>query len=172
LKNYYLLLILFSSLTAQNFEIKKAEVKYYGSHYLHNWVGISNKLSGTIFFDKTSQNQSVNLQVPLVSFNSKNSSRDSNMLTYSEAYKFPKVSFNSHLIKNKNDSLYVEGTLKFHGVSKKINTIVKIDTSNGFKASGKFSIKLSDYKIDRPSLLFVKINDLVQIEYLIFIDNK
>ena len=42
-----ILIVLFLSLTsAQNYEIKGAQVKYYGSHIFGDWIGVSNDLNG------------------------------------------------------------------------------------------------------------------------------
>ncbi|SVA34839.1 uncharacterized protein METZ01_LOCUS87693, partial [marine metagenome] len=65
--------------SAQTYEIKGAQVKYYGSHVFGDWIGISNDLNGSIFYDKNNSNHKAELQVALRSLDSRNSNRDSNM---------------------------------------------------------------------------------------------
>ena len=92
----FLYLLLFVSfLSSQNYEIKGAQIKYYGTHFLHDWIGISNDLNGNVFIDNNNSEYLVELNVPLISFSSNNSNRDSNMLIHTEAFSYPEVIFKS-----------------------------------------------------------------------------
>lgn len=159
--------LFFAVISGQNIKIENAKVQYFGSHFLHKWTGVSNELSGVIFFDKNDKNHKAKLKVPLTSFDSRNSNRDSNMLTYAEAYSYPLVIFESNLIEKNGDSVLINGQINFHGITKPMTTTAKIDTTDGFKVFGSFYIKLSDYKIQRPGLMFVKIDDSIKINFLI-----
>ena len=46
-----ILILLLSTLSAQDFEINGARLNYHGSHILHDWVGTSNDLKGRVFID-------------------------------------------------------------------------------------------------------------------------
>ena len=163
-----IILILFLSLlSAQNFEIKDMKINYYGRHILHDWVGVSNDLKGRVLIDNDQSEHSVELNVPLRSFNSKNSNRDSNMLFATNALDYPKIRFKSTSINIFKDSVSVTGNLYFHGVSKKIESTAKFELFNGFSATGSFNINLSDYDIERPTLMLIKIDDEIKIEYFI-----
>ena len=164
----FLYLLLFVSfLSSQNYEIKGAQIKYYGTHFLHDWIGISNDLNGNVFIDNNNSEYLVELNVPLISFSSNNSNRDSNMLIHTEAFSYPEVIFKSTNIALNQNSAMVEGDLLFHGVTKKIKSTAVIDIANGFVAKGSFNINLRDYKVDPPTLMFIKINDIIKIEYFI-----
>jgi len=163
----FIYFLFFSALSAQNIEIKDARVQYFGSHFLHKWTGVSSQLNGYIFFDKNGKDHKARLEVPLASFDSRNSNRDSNMLTYTEAYSFPSAVFESNSIESSGDSVLINGQINFHGISKPIITSARIDTADGFKVFGSFYIKLSDYNIQRPGLMFVKIDDSIKIDFLI-----
>ena len=78
-------LLFVSFLSSQTYEIKGAQIKYYGSHFLHDWIGVSNDLNGNVFIDKN------------------NSNRDSNMLIHTEAFSYPEVIFKStNIVLNQN----------------------------------------------------------------------
>ena len=164
----FLYLLLFVSfLSSQTYEIKGAQIKYYGKHFLHDWIGISNDLNGNVFIDSDNSKYQVEINVPLISFNSNNSNRDSNMLIHTEALTYPNVRFiSTNIIVNQNSAM-VEGNLLFHGVTKKIKSTAVIDIANGFAAKGSFNINLKDYNVDPPTLMFIKINDIIKIEYFI-----
>ena len=85
--------------------------------------------------------------------------------THTEAIDFPLVTFKSDNASIKQDSLYVNGKLTFHGITKDISVVASITQQNGFQVNGGFCINLSDYNVQRPSLLFIKINDEICIDY-------
>ena len=79
------------------------------------------------------------------------------MLTYLEVFTYPDVVFVSSKITIKGENAFIDGKLTLHGITKEINTEAKLSLDNGFIASGTFSILLSDFGIERPSLLFKKL---------------
>ena len=74
----------------QTYDIKNnSKITYYGYHYTKNWEGASNKIRGKIHYDFTSNSvNNCSLRVNLSTFDSGNSNRDSNMLTYLEAFNY------------------------------------------------------------------------------------
>ncbi|MBT7525126.1 MAG: YceI family protein, partial [Candidatus Marinimicrobia bacterium] len=93
--NRLLLILLISVSFAQKIDISSSEIKYYGNHFLHSWIGISSEVKSTVIYDGLKKNGSVSIKVPLSSFDSKVSSRDSNMLFYTDAIDYPNVKFKS-----------------------------------------------------------------------------
>ena len=88
------------------------------------------------------------------------------MLYYTDALDFPEVVFKSIQANVDRDSVYIEGDLTFHGITKKIKTSAYIKIDNNPTVSGSFQINLSDFNVRRPSLMFIKIKDEVRIDYL------
>ena len=163
--NRILFLLLISISFSQKIDINSAEIKYFGNHFLHSWIGISNEVKSTVIYDELNRTGSVLIEVPLSSFDSKVSSRDSNMLFYTDAIDYPNVKFESKEISMIKDSVRIVGNLSFHGITKSISTKAKIKTLNGFKAKGSFLINLSDFNLPRPTFMFIKIDDQIRIEY-------
>jgi len=167
-KSIFLFIIPFT-IYGQMYDINNnSKITYYGYHYTKNWEGNSNNIKGVIHYnvDDNSVN-SCSLRVHLSTFDSGNSNRDSNMLTYLEVFNYPDVVFVSSNISIKGEYAYVNGKLTLHGVTKEIDTEAKLSLADGFIASGTFTILLSDFGIERPALLFKKINDDIKIEYRI-----
>ncbi len=165
MKKFLIILLLFCKSYSQNYNYFEGSISYYGSHPLHDWKGTSTSISGNVSFEPDKNNYSCMIEIPVESFKSKNGNRDSNMLIYTNALEFPKILFKSSSIIVESDSAKIAGIIKFSGKEKKINTYAAIDTKDGIQVSGNFSIKLSEFDIDRPSLMFVKIKDSMKIEY-------
>jgi polyisoprenoid-binding protein YceI len=163
--NRLVFILLISVSFSQNIDIASSEIKYFGNHFLHSWIGVSNKATSTIIYDEIKKDGSVTIEVPLNSFDSKISGRDSNMLFYTDALDYPIVKFKSSEISTVNDSVKIIGDLSFHGISKRLSTLATINTSNGFKVEGSFIIKLSDFNVSRPTFMFMKMDDLIRIDY-------
>tara|TARA_B100000287_G_scaffold196269_1_gene185416 strand:- start:730 stop:1245 length:516 start_codon:yes stop_codon:yes gene_type:complete len=161
-----LILFLFIGIAyPQSMQISDSEIRYHGIHPLHEWTGISTSASGKVNYDQSTNLGSITVSVPLNSFDSRVYARDSNMLTYTEAIDFPLVTFKSDNASIKQDSLYVNGRLTFHGITRDISVVASITRQNGFQVNGEFSINLSDYNVQRPTLLFIKIDDKIRIDY-------
>ena len=164
------LLFYCSAIFAQSPIISSSEISYHGSHFMHDWVGISKSADSKMIYDNQLNSGSVSIRVRLDSFDSRLSSRDSNMLFYADAMDHPVVLFKSTNINIKSDSVYIEGDMTFHGITKQIKTVAAMFTRESPKISGSFNINLSDYNIERPTLLFVKIADKIRIEYSFIIE--
>ena len=168
--NIFLLSIFFLSfLNASNYIVEKSQITYLGDHYLHKWEGSTSDITGNVFYDERTKQYNCSVSVPLSTFSSGNDSRDSNMLIYCKAFDFPNIIFESTSIKENDNSLDIEGIVEFAGKKKKINSIAQLNDlqDNQFSVEGEFEILLSDFEIERPSLLFVKMEDLVIIKYSI-----
>ncbi len=90
-------------------------------------------------------------------FNSGNSSLDSNAMGAVEALRFPNVIFRSNSIEHNGETIYIAGSLEFHGIKKDIEIEAEIeDTEDLIKIYTTFKVKLSDFEIKRPSLFLKK----------------
>ena len=169
MKFIYLLIFLLSFLNASNYIVEKSQITYLGDHYLHKWEGSTIEISGNVFYDDNTKQYNCSVAVPLSTFSSGNDSRDSNMLIYCKAFDFPDIIFESTSIQVNKNSLDIEGIIDFAGRKKEIKSVAQLNAlqDNQFSVEGEFEILLSDFDIERPSLLFVKMEDLVVIKYSI-----
>ena len=158
-------ILFYSAAFAQTAQISSSKITYYGSHFMHDWIGVSSSVSSKIIYNKPSNTGSVSVSIRLDSFDSKLSSRDSNMLFYTEAIDYPVILFNSNKINIKADSIFIKGDLTFHGITRQVETVATMFTSENPEIAGSLSINLSDYNVERPALLFVKISDEIRIDY-------
>ncbi len=79
------------------------------------------------------------------------------MLIYTNAIDYPNIQFKSDDLRLSSNKAEVNGTLYFGGQSKNISVELDVITGKDISFSGAFIIKLADYEITRPSLLFKKI---------------
>ena len=167
------LVILFSFflslLNASSFRIENSLITYFGVHYLHKWEGSTSDVNGVVSYNKASEQYECSISVPLSTFSSGNDNRDSNMLVYCKAFDFPYIIFQSTSIKVLENTLVIEGRIEFAGKEKEIKTSAKLNglDNNLFAIEGELDILLSEFEVERPSLLFVEIEDLVKIKYSI-----
>jgi len=162
----FTLLISFNLCSQELWKIdpNNSSIKYSGNHYLHNWNAQNNKISGLLNIEDTAI-KNIGVVAKAKDFNSGNSSLDSNAMRVVEALKYPNVIFRSSIIEYNNDRVNLEGFLEFHGIKQKLKIEGKIEnTKDLIKIHASFMIKLSDFEIERPSLLLRKVENEIVIE--------
>ena len=169
MKLVFLFSFFLSLLNASSFRVEKSLITYFGVHYLHKWEGSTSDVKGVVSYDKNIDQYECSISVPLSTFSSGNDNRDSNMLVYCRAFDFPNINFQSTSIKVNESTLEIEGKIEFAGEEKEIKTNAKLNSldNNLFAIEGELDILLSEFEVERPSLLFVEIEDLVKIKYSI-----
>ena len=107
-----------------------------------------------------------NLSCPLINMKTGDTNRDSHMLEVLGYPNSKEITLNITKMKSLPDRKYsLEGELTINSNKKALILIVDEDSSKLGKFSGKFEILLSEFKVERPSLLFVPIDDKVKIEF-------
>ena len=109
---------------------------------------------------------SVSATVDVTTFDSGNSNRDSHAMEVIDAISYPEVSFVSSSITQSGDSLRVTGKLTFHGVTRDIVAMAASKWSpDKIEVRGSFVLSLTDFKIERPSLLMIPVEDALQFTF-------
>jgi len=147
---------------------EKSSITYSMVHPLHKWDGVSKEVSSVILTDQERNKiTQVAVTVKLATFDSQNANRDSHMLEVAEGIKFPNVTFASNEIQQKEDKLLVKGKLTFHGVTRDLSfeAIRKNDGKN-IQVSGGFEVKLTDFKVEPPSILGFATEDFFKVKFL------
>ena len=140
-------------------------INYEGSHPFHTWNGKTNDIDFNINCEKEECQMSVSTK--LESFDSNNDSRDSNMLYYTESLLFPFVDIKTEYFKFNgqfNQTISTIGKLTFHGISIDIPLNIKLIKENeDHWGECNFDIKLTEFNVERPVLLMMKISDTIKI---------
>jgi polyisoprenoid-binding protein YceI len=144
---------------------KLSSITYAMKHPLHSWTAISKDLKCVLVYDINNQKiESVAVAIPVKSFDSGNSNRDSHAVEVLEALKYPNVTFSGKVISETENQIIAKGNLNFHGVSKPIEIKASKSNSSGtLSVVGSFEVNMLDYNITPPGLMGLKTNDVIQL---------
>lgn len=145
--------------------LSKGKLTYHVRFPLKKVEGISEAAKGKGHCD----NQSCEFLVacPVKSFESGDGNRDNHMLEVTKAGPFPLISVRIKLPKSVGiESFNADAEINFAGQSHTYNVSVQSRSENASRVvSGTVPLKLSDFKIERPTLLTVKIDDEVPVDF-------
>lgn len=120
---------------------------------------------------KLTMNQNIesikgDITIKSLSLRSDNDDRDKHMYEVLNIKINPEISFEIKTVK-KTDSFYkIDGLLTLNAIKKEISSLSIItEEKNLLNLSGNFSIKLSEFNIEPPSLLFLTVRDQIDIKY-------
>jgi len=104
--------------------------------------------------------------VDVTTFDSGNSNRDSHAMEVIDAIDYPDASFEGSNFVQRGDSVYAYGKITFHGVTKDVTIGAVPHWSEGkLELDGSFSLSLTEFKIDRPSLLMIPVEDSLNFTF-------
>lgn len=140
-------------------------------HKLHKVRGESKSVEAraALSADGTAR---VMVRVPVKSFLSGDGNRDEHMQEVLDAQKHPYVVYKGTTRLEAPTAfpatvdVVLDGELDFHGVKRplKVPLTLEFRSEGAVTAKGGFSVSLDEFKVERPSLLFVKIDDACRIE--------
>ncbi len=182
MKSTFLALLVALSLSAPAFagdearlfsvHLPDSELIYRLNHKLHKVVGTARPTSGRarLLPDGTLQ---VAVRANVADFDSGNANRDVHMKEATEAKKYPLIEFKGVASGVKVPDSFpakvpvvLKGQLSFHGVQKQVEVPMEVlfNSAKEITAAGRFTISLESYKVDRPSLLMIKVDDVLELE--------
>jgi polyisoprenoid-binding protein YceI len=155
---------------------------------LENFTGRTNKVSGSIVFDRTAKTGSGTIMVDGASIDTGVAVRNEHMRSanWFNFDKSPQIKFATTSVRNtQGDTYAIAGDLTLNGVTKRINTTatVKLTAANanttrmGIKGdalalSTKFKITLADYNIKSPAIDGGQVSNTVEIALKAIASNK
>lgn len=165
---------------AASYQVRAEEssLTYHLVHKLHKVNGVSKRVEGRgrILPDGLAQ---VMVRAPVESFDSGNSNRDAHMKEATDATRFPYVELKATAASVVVPSTFpvtvktsFKAQLTFHGVQQSLDVPVEITFGDATRivATATITISLDHFKVERPSLMFVKVNDDVSIEaHIVFV---
>jgi polyisoprenoid-binding protein YceI len=171
--HYFILNILLSVFfQAPTYDITTSSITYTMKHKLHTWDGTSKQVNVASKWNGDKLEQ-ISVLAKVSSFNSGLSSRDSHMIEVLDALSIPNITFSSSSIHYNGASIIVSGKLQFHGVTKDIQFNVREKKENNqLLYEGEFPVLLESFNVERPSLLFVKTDNSMNIKFALVFKNK
>jgi polyisoprenoid-binding protein YceI len=148
----------------------QSKAEYHLVHKFHEVVGTSKKCQGKARL--TDGKAQIMVRIPVQSFDSGNVNRDEHMKETVEAAKYPEVELKAlgegitpPATFPGTTQANLKGQLTFHGVQQLLELPVTLvwESPTRVRAQTKFKISLDGFKVDRPSLMFVKVNDDLEL---------
>jgi len=139
-------------------------------HKFHVVEGVSKAIEGRARILPGGGVQAM-VRAPVASFDSGNGNRDTDMRTVTDAARYPFVTLKAvgslPAIASYPAAmdLVLQGELTFHGRTKPLEVPVKVRFETPEKAvvEGAFPVSLEAFEVERPSLLFVKVEDRLDL---------
>lgn len=140
-------------------------------HKLHEVEGTTKSAMGSARILEGGTVQVV-ARADVASFDSGNGNRDSHMKEVTEAAKYPQVEFKGlgkgFVLPAQTPGkvkLSLAGRLTFHGQQQPVvvEVEVTVESDGKLKVDGTFPISLDAFKVERPSLMFVAVDDKLDI---------
>jgi polyisoprenoid-binding protein YceI len=146
---------------------KTSTLEYYMKHPMHDWTATCRNFNAAIVFNS---DKKLIEQIAVVAradaFDSGNGNRDSHAVEAIEALRYPTITFKStEILKQDQNTIQAEGFLTFHGITQKIKFTAKKKLDTQLIIEGDFVVKLSDYRVERPSLLGIKAENELKINF-------
>ncbi len=183
---FLIILFLFASILSfaqEHFVDKQKEnlVKFISKTPIESFEGITNQIDGFMYWEGESLTNKSQLyfEVNLDALDTGIGLRNRHMKeNYLETFRYPYAQFNGKVVKEEAESdnkskVSVEGEMFIHGVAKKItiNGIVEKNKPS-YRIKSEFVVKLSEYKIEVPSLMFMRISEEIKLVLDFFIKEK
>ncbi|MBK7105699.1 MAG: YceI family protein [Ignavibacteriae bacterium] len=183
-KIFMYLFISFSSilnLIASEFHVKKSDknsVKFISDAPIEDFEGVTNNIDGYLYFENELEiNSQLHFEVDLRTLDTGIGLRNRHMReNYLETDDYPMAAYSGKIVKSEKISenkfkVNLNGEMNIHGVNKKQNIegIVEF-IGDEIKVTTNFNVKLSDHKIEVPSLMFVKIDENMDLHVNFFLE--
>jgi polyisoprenoid-binding protein YceI len=141
-----------------------SSISYQVVHKLHKIDGTSRRAEGKARVLSDGKVQ-VMVRAPVESFDSGNANRDAHMKEVVEAARYPTVELKAVAEPHKGPTRTLLGQVTFHGVTLPLSVPVTVTTegSGKLRARAQFDLSLDAAKIERPSLMFVKVEDALHV---------
>lgn len=171
------------NLWAAEFQVDKSRenlVKFISHAPMDDFEGITDKIDGYLLFDPENPagDSEMYFEVDLNSIDTGIGLRNRHMReNYLETEQFPFTHFTGKVVEAETAAggvlkLKAAGKMFIHGVERETKvdgTLEPVD--GGYRVQTAFVVKLTDYKIKVPRLMFFKINENMQLELNFFLKN-
>jgi polyisoprenoid-binding protein YceI len=156
---------------------RTAEVRFLSDAPIEDFEGTTHRIDGYVFWKGDSlaagdayDGSDLYFEVPLAAPSTGIDLRDRHMReNYLHTDRYPYVSYKGHILRierGSGDSLRVvsSGVVELHGTKRNYDIVCDLSGSRtSYKVSAAFEIKLPDFEIEVPSLMFMKISEIIQV---------
>lgn len=151
---------------AQSYQSTQSEITFFSSAPMED-IKATNKKAGSLFDASTG---AIAFVVPIQGFEFTKSLMQQHFNeNYLESDRYPNATFEGRVIgydpgRSGVQEAVAEGTMTIHGVPQKVKIKGQISkSSTGLKIDTKFYIRVADYEIDIPRIVFYNIAEEVEV---------
>lgn len=166
---FKLVLVLFLSFLANATELQlvngkiKAHTEVFGDSTIDpETTNIKTKVKKADSFESLNGEFTINS----MSLVSDNKDRDKHMYEVLKVLQAPTISFYITSLEKVEDKYKINGILKINHIRRNISSMATISSAeNIIEINGDFSIKLTDFGLEPPTMFFLTVRDQVDINY-------
>lgn len=149
------------------FRCDSSSMTYRITHPLHAVEATSRNVEFQLAVDTlTHAITAVSGRVDVMTFDSGNSNRDSHAMEVIDALTYPDATFRSTGVVQRQDTLQVNGSLAFHGVTQPVQIHALSHSDMGeLIVDGTFALSLTAFGIERPSMLMMPVEDTLRFTF-------
>lgn len=142
------------------------EVRFTADFELGPFTGRNDTLQGTVRYAPDAGSASGEACVELDAWRTGNALRDADARGVFEVSAFPRACFEIEGIDGEaGGAVTLSGTLDLHGVQRDLRVDGElVREGDGFAFEGGFETRFSAWELDRPSFLWMQVDDPVQVE--------
>lgn len=144
----------------------ESTLAYRLEHPLHAVNGVTRDFACTVELSDDTVTSQVRVSADVRTFDSGNPNRDDHAMEAIRARKHPRVAFASDSVRKAGGIWRVHGRLTFAGQTRPVDfSVVPKREAGRIRITGDFAVKLSDFGVERPSLMFVPAKDRLTIRF-------
>jgi len=142
----------------------EGRVTYTASYTLGRWEGSNTSVRGSVSWNSQTGEASGRVCVDLSRFDSGNALRDADARGVFDVNRFPQSCLEVERLTQAGDDAVLSGSLEISGVRRPVRIVGKLTREGGsYRFSGGFSTRFSEWNLTPPSLLFLRVNDPVEV---------
>lgn len=150
-------------LAAQSFDLREGTLTYTVIHKLHEVKGSTRSLEGRALLQPDGTLK-VQVRAKIASFDSGNGNRDEHVreVTHEPSHPYVQVKGSARGVSLAAPSkVELDGTVELNGVQRQQKIPVQLapQPDGSVRVTTKFAVSLDAFKVQRPELLFVKVDD-------------
>lgn len=174
---FTVIIVFYQAVYSAEFQVDKSQknmVKFISDAPIEDFEGLTNQIDGYLYFegDSLTNKSSLYFEVILSSLDTGIGLRNRHIReNYLETDKYPITHFSRKIIKAESISdeqgykVQVAGKIYLHGVDRPLEVNgTLLGDENNYQIRTKFIVKLSDFNIEIPSIMFYKIDEAMDLE--------
>lgn len=142
----------------------EGRVTYAASYNLGRWEGSNTSVRGTVRWNPQTGEASGQVCVELGRFDSGNPLRDADARGVFDVNKYPQSCLDVERLTQAGEDAVLVGTLEISGTRRPVRIAGKLTREgNTYRFTGGFNTSFSEWRLNPPSLLFLRVNDPVEV---------